>query len=245
MSRRTAAGRLAEPFPTPVPAEDPVRADERRRLARELYDILAHHLSNVALRTMGRLDVHDLVGLQSVLADVNRATGSALVELRLLAHVLADDPTTLAGTDGAAELSRRPAPTLAAEQWRRRLSGTGRSASYAVPEAADLLALSLQSTIARTFDATGEAALAHTAVDARCSTTVHVGPAEVFVRSTMSLPAVVTDRAAREDREDQLGERLRGLRERVHLSHGQLAASVHPSEAPHGDWVVTVTLPLS
>lgn len=249
MSGRPRAGELRGPtrdgatraWPTHAagPAEDPVRADERLRLARELYDIVAHHLSNVALRTMGQLDVSNLGWLQDVLSDVNQATSSALAELRLLAHVLEHEPGVVPASDVVSELSSRLAPTDAAERWRRRLVDRGRPATYVVPAAADVLALSVQSTIARALEVTGEAALAHAPVGARCSTKVDVGPTEVTVRSTTMLPPS----RAGDGLEQELADKLRGLRERVDLSHGHVAACVHVC-AGYQEWLVTLVLPL-
>lgn len=218
--------------------DDRVRAAERRRLARELHDVVAHHLANITLRTMGQVGVTDLSRLSAVLADVDRAAGSAQVELRLLAHVLEDDPELLAGDSGVSALDQRLTPTAAAEQWCRRLVRAGRFASASVPAAADRLALSVQSTIARTLDTTGAAALVHTAVNARCLVTLDLDPAEVTLRSTLALPAA----GSAQERELEL--ELRGLRERVDLSQGQLSAAVHSSAARQRAWVVVVTLPL-
>ena len=226
------------PAPAPAPAEDLVRSGERSRLARELYDIVAHHLSNVALRTMGPLDVTDLARLQRVLSDVNRATSAALLELRLLAHVLEHDRGGTGPPDALRELGRQRMPTAAAEDWRHRLTAAGRAASSTVPAAADLLPLSVQATVVRTFDATGAAVLAHTAPDARCSTAVSIGSDELVVSCRAALTGTVNDR------EEGLGRELCSLRERVELTRGLLRAGVDTVAPGQRAWVVTVVLPL-
>ena len=246
------AGRLAAGHLVPAPGadgrtDDTVRAEERRRLARELYDILAHHLANVALRTMGRPATTDL---EQVLADVHDAAGSALVELRLLAHVLGDDPDALTPVDGVSELTSRPVPSVAAAQWHRRLGEHGRTADHQVPAAADLLPLSVQSTLARTFEATGDVVLAHTGVEASSTLTVDVRATEVRVCSATTLPPVPEDSPQEQDSQQQrdleqeLGRSLRGLRQRVDLSHGRFHAAVHAAADRQREWVVTVVLPL-
>jgi signal transduction histidine kinase len=238
VGRRHTDGCTAPPTGTRRSEDDPVRAAERLRLAHELYDIVAHHLSNVTLRTMGRLDLADLINLRHVLGDVNSATASALVELRLLAHVLGDELNGAVRADGIGALSQRLTPTAAATQWRRRLTQTGRLATYQVPDAADHLPLSVQTTITRTFGATAEATLRYATLDARSSTTVHIGSTSVTVRSVTTLPR------AGPAGPDELGHGLRGLRERVDLTHGQFSAALDGSASPDPEWVVTVTLPL-
>lgn len=243
MDRRPAVGHLAPASGSDGLDADMVRADERRRLARELNDIVAHHLANVALRTMGQLDAADLRGLQHVLADVNRATGSALVELRLLARVLEDDPDALRPSDGVAELSSRVVPTAAAERWHRRLTDHGRAAGYQVPAAADLLPLSVQSTLARTLEAVGGTALVHAASGACCTLAIDVDASEVRVSSRTELPPDRPGHQQGADQERELHRSLRGLRERVDLSHGRLEAGVQSQDRERA-WVVTVVLPL-
>jgi hypothetical protein len=244
MDRGPTVGHLAPASGGEDPTDATVRAEERRRLARELYDIVAHHLANVALRTMGRLDTADLGGLQHVLADVNRATGSALVELRLLAHVLEDDPAVLRPFDGVGELTSRLVPSAAAERWHRRLADHGRTAAYQVPVAADLLPLSVQSTLARIFEAVGETALVHAAPGACCTLAIEVGVTEVRVSSRTELPLAPPAHQQGGDPERELHRSLRGLRERVDLSHGRLEAAVQTQEDRKREWVVTVVLPL-
>lgn len=238
------AGRLVPATGAGGPADDTVRAEERRKLARELNDIIAHHLANVALRTMGRLDTTDLAGLHKVLGDVNRATGAALVELRLLAHVLEDDPHALTPVAGVGAMTGRLMPSAEAERWQRRLDGHGRTALYQVPVAADLLPLSVQATLTRTFQVTGEVALEHAAADACCTVTVEIGATEVAVRSSTTLPPAPRDHQQGRDQEHELGRSLRGLRERVDLSHGWLDAAVRVAPDRTREWVVTLVLPL-
>jgi len=247
MVGRSAAGQLVPAPGADSRTDDTVRAEERRRLARELYDIVAHHLANVALRTMGRPPAADL---EHVLADVHAAAGHALVELRLLSHVLGDDPEALTPVDGVDELTSRLVPSAAAARWQRRLREHGRTAEQQVPPAADLLPLSVQSTLARTFAATGDVVLAHTGEDARCTLTVEVATTEVRVRTTTTLPPAPQDPQQghgpqqERDLEQELGRGLRGLRQRVDLSHGRLHAAVHGGADRPREWVVTVALPL-
>lgn len=217
--------------------DDLLRAQVRRRLAAELHDIVTHHLANVALRTMGELDLVDVRGLRAILGEVNGAAGSALVELRLLAQVLADDPEAATEVGALRGLSRDVTPSAAAAAWARRLDRAGLVAAYAVPETADHLALSVQSTISRTFEATAEAALLHAAVGSRCATTVTVEPTRVLVRSATTPPPDGLSA-------DEPGHELRRLRERVDLTCGRFGAGVLAVPPGPPQWVVTVVVPL-
>ena len=215
--------------------DDPVRAQERRRLAHELHDIVTHHLANVALRTMGQLDRVDPNGLRTILEQVNGAAGSALVELRLLARVLDDGP---AGAGGAAPwLEQEVPPRAAALAWRRRLREAGMHAEYALPDTTDQLARSVQSTITRAFRATGEATLRHATAGSRCAVRVDVEANRAVVRCSTVPPPAGSGAA-------ELEPRLRGLRERVDLLRGHFGAGVTEPPAGAPQWCVTIILPL-
>lgn len=212
-----------------------VRARERCRLAHELHDIVTHHLANVALRTMGRLDELGADELRAAVGEVNDAAGAALGELRLLARLLGDPPEGAAGT--VAGLSRPVSPRAAAAAWSDRLDRAGLVTEYTVPEAADRLARSVQSTVVRTFEATAQALLRHAAAGSRCRVTVEVEPTRVVVRAATSPPPVGL--AAGEP-----GPDLLALRERVDLVRGTFGVGVSTSTAGTSRWVVTVVLPL-
>lgn len=237
MTADNADGGPGPPGQSRIALDDPVRADERRRLALELHDVVTHHLANVALRTMGGLDLVDLGGLRLILSEVNSAAGSALVELRLLARVLTDDREGAIEVGTPDQLSQHVAPSDAAAAWRHRLDEAGLLAEYAVPADADHLARSVQSTIVRTFEANAEAALRHGAAVSRCSILVHLEPTQVLILSVTTPPPVDVS-AARLDPE------LRGLRERVNLTCGHFAAEVMGAASGSPQWVVTVAVPL-
>ena len=215
-----------------------LRADERGVLARELHDVVTHQLSNISLQVMSHLDSGDVDELRRVLKKVNRATDSALTELRLLVRVLRDYPATAAGVDEVGELSRRIAPTMGAAGWARRLTDAGFDPVIDIPAQADRLEMTVQSTIARTLDVTGENVLRHVPKRSWCSLTLSLNPTQVVIRAANPLPSPQPSGPV------ALGWGLGGLRERVDLTGGTFSAGPSTSSAG-GDpqWVVVVTLP--
>lgn len=107
------------------------RADERAAIARELHDVVAHHVASMVLRVgvarhvMPEADPR----VTDVLDDVHRTGTAALADLRRLVAVLRDpdgvrgdaaltaiDPTALpAALDGAVETARRAGVVVEAE----------------------------------------------------------------------------------------------------------------------------------
>jgi signal transduction histidine kinase len=107
------------------------RADERGAIARELHDVVAHHVASMVLRV--GVAQHVLTNLKPEVADVfddvHRTGTSALSDLRRLVAVLRDpdgvrsdasltaiDPSALpAALDGAVETARRAGVVVEAE----------------------------------------------------------------------------------------------------------------------------------
>ncbi len=74
-------------------------ADERNRMARELHDVIAHHVSVMVIQASaaGRVAYRDLLGARAALAVVEGAGRDALVELRRIVGVLRRGGDELAG----------------------------------------------------------------------------------------------------------------------------------------------------
>lgn len=72
-----------------------VRADERTSIARELHDLVAHHVASIVLRVAVARDVLPLADprVRQVLDDVHTTGSSALADLRKLVTVLRDPGT--------------------------------------------------------------------------------------------------------------------------------------------------------
>ncbi|MEU8240492.1 histidine kinase [Actinoplanes missouriensis] len=107
------------------------RADERSAIARELHDVVAHHVASMVLRVgVARHVLPDLEPeVDAVFDDVHRTGTAALADLRRLVAVLRDpdgvrgdaaltaiDPSALpAALDGAVETARRAGVIVEAE----------------------------------------------------------------------------------------------------------------------------------
>ncbi|WP_144127335.1 sensor histidine kinase [Catellatospora sichuanensis] len=85
---RQAAARAAQ-------EQTQVRADERTSIARELHDLVAHHVASIVLRVAVARDVLrvDDPRVRQVLDDVHATGSSALADLRKLVTVLRDPGT--------------------------------------------------------------------------------------------------------------------------------------------------------
>ncbi|MGC4892705.1 sensor histidine kinase [Micromonospora sp. DT31] len=70
-----------------------VRATERERMARELHDVVAHHVSVIAVQAAAAEDVFDEQPAQAraALGAIDTAARSALTELRAMLHALVAD----------------------------------------------------------------------------------------------------------------------------------------------------------
>ena len=202
-------------------------ADERVRIARELHDIVAHHMAVISLQAGVAeyvLDT-DLPAARSAIATVSGAGREALLDLRRLLDVLRVDDT--------GGLDYRPQPGLAqlgdlVERIRGaglpvevELSGTAR----ALPSGQDLCAY-------RVVQESLTNALKH-AGDARVRVHLDYGDRTLTVR--------ITDDGvkARPDGHSPTSHGIRGMRERAELYGGVLTAG----PAPGGGFAVLLRLP--
>ncbi|MEV7623491.1 histidine kinase [Actinoplanes sp. NPDC089786] len=128
---RQAAERVVEEQRRHESESRAARADERNAIARELHDVVAHHVASMVLRV--GVARHVLPGLDpkaaEVFDDVHRSGTTALADLRRLVGVLRDpdgvrgdaaltaiDPSALpAALDGAVETARRGGLVVDAE----------------------------------------------------------------------------------------------------------------------------------
>ncbi|AEV87688.1 histidine kinase [Actinoplanes sp. SE50] len=209
------------------------RADERGAIARELHDVVAHHVASMVLRV--GVAQHVLPGVDPKVAevfdDVHRTGTAALGDLRRLVAVLRDpdraqgdaaltaiEPSALpAALDGAVETARRAGVIVEAE---------------IDPRVAGL-------------DAVRGLALLRLTQEALTNVAKHAGPAaRAVLRVTMGgddLHWSVTDdggAAPGAARVPGGGHGLTGMRERVEILGGALAAG------PEGSgWRVSTVLP--
>jgi signal transduction histidine kinase len=208
------------------------RADERSAIARELHDVVAHHVASMVLRVgVARHVLPEVDGeVGAVFDDVHRTGTAALADLRRLVAVLRDpdgvrgdaaltaiDPSALpAALDGAVETARRAGVIVEAE---------------------------IDPAIA-TLDAVRGLAVLRLTQEALTNVAKHAGRSAVAVLEVTlrdgDLDWSVTDDggAGRGDAPPGGGHGLTGMRERVEVLGGVLSAG------PAGPgWRVSTVLP--
>jgi signal transduction histidine kinase len=201
-------------------------ADERRRIAREMHDVVAHSVSVMVVQAGGARRILDRDPQRAVEAArlIERTGRSALLEMRRLLGVLGsgDEPAamapqpTLAGLDALVDRSRRAGlpVTLRVEGERRPLPAGAEAAVYRV----------VQEALTNALKHAGAA------------------PTEVVLRwAPEALEVVVADRGRGGGAElPSGGHGIVGMRERVRVYGGELSALPRPE----GGFVVRARIPL-
>jgi signal transduction histidine kinase len=205
--------------------------EERARIARELHDVVAHHMSLMAIRAESA--PHRLGALpdpEDVQAEFARLSGSAreaLADMRRLLGVLRSDQPA----------ARAPQPTLTDLP---QLIGTARQAGMAVeltaPCALDLVPSGAGVCAYRIIQEALSNARQH-AGGAPVTVSVHHDTATVTLRVTNG-PGVPARPQANGHRP---GHGLAGMRERAELLGGSLRAG----PAPGGGFAVSAALPVT
>ena len=204
-------------------AADRVVVAERARIAREMHDIVAHHLSVVVLQAAGARAMGD-PGLET-LEKIEYSARQALVEMRRLLGVLR-------GPDDAVELA--PQPGIAA------LS----SLVASVQQAGLPVSLAMDGELTQLPGAV-DVSTYRIVQESLTNTLKHAGPAHARVSVRRSSDAVTIE--VRDDgsgptdpASEAGGHGLIGMRERVAVLGGEL----HTGPEPNGGFAVRATLPL-
>jgi signal transduction histidine kinase len=205
---------------------------ERERLARDLHDVVGHHISAVAVRAQAGLAVSrtDPGAAADALRVIEEQASRALAEMRTLVRALrSDELRPGGGADETGELV--PGPTLA---------DVGRLADPSVPA----VEVELSGDVARVSGAVG-GALHRIAQESVTNARRHArGATRIAVRVTVGEASVrlqVSDDGGTPVPPSGDGYGLAGMRERAALLGGTLAAG--PGEAQ--GWAVDAVLPLS
>lgn len=203
-------------------------ADERARLARELHDVVAHHISVISLQAgvaeyvleSDRLAAREAIGV------VNRSGREALAEMRRLLNVLRAD----AGDD----TSLRPQPGVGdVDELVRRVSSAGLPVDCSVRGRVRELPPGIGLCVFRVTQESLTNVLKH-AGPARATVDLHYG--DESIRVTVADDGVGT----RGTTQAVSAHGVRGMRERAELYGGLLSAG--PRDG--GGFQVTLTLPL-
>lgn len=203
-----------------------VQAQERTAVARELHDMVAHSLSITTMAVMATSMTEDPHRLADTVDRVRHSICATHLELSTLLHAMrAPDPD---GCVTAALVS----PSAVAQGLAEQLAEHG----YLPVLDIDPDASSLDQTTARTLTRIMQEAttniLRYAPTGSTCQLTLGVDDAEAQL-------SVVSPLGSGERRSDlSLGWGLRGIRERVELTHGTFAAG-----PDHDRWRVEVTLP--
>jgi signal transduction histidine kinase len=204
-------------------ALDQIRTQERVGLARELHDMVAHHVSAIAVQAQaGRT----LAGQRpeaalEALAVIEGEASRTLAEMRAMVRVLRDGaPTQYAPQPGVADLAslarRDPVPVVGVE----------------VPEELDELPLQIDAAVYRLAQEALTNALRH----ARNASQVEIRVTESAGRLRLR---VIDDGEIDPVRPASHGFGLLGMTERVQL----LGGTLHAGPAPGGGWAVDAELP--
>ncbi|MGN6377409.1 MAG: sensor histidine kinase [Gaiellales bacterium] len=199
--------------------------EERARIARELHDVIAHHVSMIVLQAGAERRVLEQSGSHSeVLDTIERSGRSALTETRRLLGMLRageDEPLT-------PQPRLRDVPLLISQ-----VQEAGLPVQLEVDGEQRELPAGLELSAYRIVQEALTNALKH-ARDARAHVSIHYRPQSIEIE-------VTDDGAGRADTSRNGGHGLVGMRERVALYGGRITAT----GLPGGGFTVHVTLPVA
>ncbi len=213
-------------------------ADERRRIAREMHDVVAHSVSVMVVQAGGarRILARDPERAGEAARLIERTGRGALLEMRRLLGVLGtgDEPAAMAPQPSVDEISALV----------ERARGAGLPATLSVEGERRPLPAGAEAAVYRVVQEALTNALKH-AAGAPTDVLLHWGPEELEVvvadggRSAAGSPGAA-GRAAEDPSLPSGGHGIVGMRERVKVYGGSLSALPEPG----GGFVVRARLPL-
>ncbi|WP_062212843.1 sensor histidine kinase [Streptomyces sp. NBRC 109706] len=213
-------------------------ADERRRIARELHDIVAHHMSVVSVQTGLASFVFDSdpPTARAALGTIAETSREALDELRRMLEVLRDDGPEGGPGDGGAGESAAPMPGLArVDELVGRVRAGGLPVELRVEGAPRPLAPGVDLCAYRVVQEALTNVIKH-APGANATVEIHYLPRQVAVSVIDDGKGVNSDRVLPGG-----GHGLIGMRERVKLYGGTI--TIGPRST--GGFAVRLALPTS
>lgn len=202
-------------------------AAERTRIAREMHDIVAHHVSVMIALSEGAAATPDQARARSTMRTVAATGRQALDELRQVLSVLR--------TEDATPGARDPAPTVGSiDELAAQVRLAGLTVDLSIDPAAGDLPEAMQATIYRIVQESLTNTLKHARRATRASVAVEVGADEVAI-------AVGDDgrpTAPSEPGADPVGNGVRGMSERAGAFRGVVEARATPA-----GWRTTCTMP--
>lgn len=229
--------RWAQEAESSAAAAERAVASERARIARELHDVVAHHMSVVALQTgvAGYVLTTDRTAARVAITSAASAAREALADMgRMLGALRADD-----GLDSA-NLAPQPGLTDLAQ-----LVDTMRGAGLDIKKtvSADIGDLSpgIDLCAFRIIQESLTNVLRHAGVGARADISVWRDARTLHIAvSDDGPPEVPRVRVGAGKRLGGLGHGIRGMQERAHLYGGEVIAAAAPSRG----FVVRAQLPM-
>ncbi|WP_345962357.1 histidine kinase [Streptomyces sp. BRB040] len=207
---------------------------ERARMARELHDMVANHLSAIAIHSTAALSLDDPATTRQALGVIRENSVAGLAEMRRLIGILRDDG---GDTEPAA------APTL---------DGLGALVDGARSNGLDVTLDALEADPGQNLPAPVELAAYRIVQESLTNALKHAAPGPVRVRLDRhggALRVRVTSPYGDRDtpRAPGSGAGLVGMRERAALLHGTFEAGAVADPGAAGDkiWAVRATLPLT
>ena len=214
--------------------QETIRKEERHDLARELHDVVAHHITVITMQVMARRNSHDPDQLRETLGIIDDSAREALSELRALLDVLRsdeDDDGDIRSLSDA--IVTGPSVGDQVAQRVDSLTEVGfRVYKQSVDPRIESLPFSLKTTCARIVQESATNILRHARHGARCSIVLRLDPTEVVVMIT-------NNRIKPHDPSRSSGYGLTGLRERVTAVGGSYTAGQQGDE-----WVVEAHIPV-
>jgi signal transduction histidine kinase len=219
-------------------AVDAARRDERLELARELHDVVAHHVAGIVVQAQAArlVAARRPETLEPTLAGIESAGHDALSAMRRVVGLLRDAGDADGIDAGNPGVASRPPEDLAGLVGR--FAGRGPAVRLRLPdEGQPGWPPEVASTVYRVVQEALTNVVLHAPEAAEVTVTVQSGPPGVTVEVADDAPASGTAPSwlARGG-----GYGLVGMRERVEALGGRLQAG----SAPAGGWVVRAELPL-
>ena len=212
--------------------QEEVRREERQHLARELHDVVAHHITVITMNVMAHRNSRDPDLLQDVLGIIDDSAREALSELRALLNVLrteeTEDPKAL-----TEQIDSAPSISEQIDRHIESLRGLGFAiTSTDTDPRVESLPFSLRNTCARLIQESVTNIAKHAHTGAACSIALVVEKTEVQVRITNSRPKITAHQRPG-------GYGLTSLHERVIAVNGSYSSGLRGDQ-----WVVEARIPI-
>lgn len=220
--------------------QEQIRQEERQNLARELHDVVAHHITVITMQVMAQRHSHDSDQLRETLRVIDDSAREALMELRALLEVLRT------GEDGKPQLLSNQIVTSQSvnkqvEQETKSLARLGfKMHKISVDPRVESLPFSVQITCIRVTQESITNIIKHAHPGATCSLELLVGPTEVTITIINDRVKAKTRKHAPDyDQNLSTGYGLTSLRERVSAAGGRYTAELHGDK-----WTVEAHIPV-